>query len=67
MVFSQDLLRNGFNEPVNYVMLTDQPWPNLNDEQTVVLEVTDPALPGQDEPEGLRWPYPIVPEHIKVT
>ena len=55
-----------FNKPVDYVMFSDRPWPNLNGERTIVLEVTDPALPGQDDPEGLRWPYPIALEHIKV-
>lgn len=55
-----------FRESVDYVMLSDRPWPNLNGKQTVMLKVTDPALPGQDDPEGLRWPYPIASEYIEV-
>lgn len=55
-----------FRKPVGYIMLSDQPWLNLNGSQTVVLCVIDPTLPEQDDPEGLRWPYPIAPEYIKI-
>ena len=56
-----------FSEPVPYVMLSEQPWPDLNGEKTVVLEITDPRIQEEyfDEPEGLRWPYRIAPEHIR--
>jgi hypothetical protein len=47
-------------------MLSEQPWLDLNGAETIVLEVTDPRVRREyfTDPEGLRWPYPIVPEYL---
>lgn len=60
-----------FDEPAPYVMLSKEPWRELHgeDRETVVLEVTDPCIQEEyfDDPEGLRWPYRIAPEHLTLT
>jgi len=63
-----------FCTPAPYVMLGPQPWPGLNGEQSVVLEIDDPAIPddafadpetGLCHHDGLWWPHRIAPEHIR--
>lgn len=61
-----------FSRPAPYVMLSRKPWLDLNGETTVVLEVSDPSILTRYfekpfDPEGLRWPYEIKPEYIKVV
>lgn len=71
----ESILKNGllpnskptwFTEPTPYVMLSKEPWLDLNGEDSVVLKVTDPAIKLEyfDDPEGLRWPYKIEPQYI---
>ncbi len=56
-----------FASPAPYVMLSDEPWLNLNGDETVVLIVTDPAIRPEDfDEEGLRWPKRILPEFLQV-
>jgi hypothetical protein len=57
-----------FSEPAPYVMLSQEPWMNLNQEGTVVLKVSDPAIKAEyfDDPEGLRWPYKIEPKWLEM-
>ncbi|HEX21420.1 MAG TPA: hypothetical protein ENH19_02055 [Actinobacteria bacterium] len=57
-----------FNSPTPYIMLSPRPWPDLNGEDSVILEVEiNPSnLPKKMDKEGLRWPYPISSESIKV-
>jgi hypothetical protein len=50
-------------------MLSKEPWRNLNGQDSVVLEITDPAIKAEyfeEDPEGVRWPCMIEPRHIKV-
>jgi len=49
-----------------YVMLSLEPLWNLNKSESAVLKISDPRIKLEyfDDPEGLRWPYPILPEHI---
>lgn len=45
-----------FDMVTSYVMLCLEPWKDLNGDDTVVLEVTDPRIKAEffDDPEGLR-------------
>lgn len=57
-----------FSAPAPYVMLSDEPWWDLNGSESVVIEVQDPRIKPDyfDDPEGLRWPYHIKPMHLRV-
>jgi hypothetical protein len=58
-----------FRVPAPYVLLSLEPWADLNGKETVVLEVTDPRIRAEyfDDPEGLRWPYCIASEYVRVV
>ena len=57
-----------FMSPTPYIMLSLKPWLDLNVSTTVILEVEDPEIRPEyfDDPEGLRWPNPIKPEHLTI-
>jgi len=57
-----------FSSPTPYVMLSDTPWWDLNGKESVVIEVSDPIIKPEyfDDPEGLRWPYPIEPKYLRI-
>ena len=57
-----------FSNPAPYVMLAEAPWHDLNGEEGVVLEVNEPKIKPEyfEDPDGLRWPYSISPEKIRI-
>ena len=57
-----------FSSPAPYIMLSDKPWHDLHGAESVVLAINDPQISPEyfDNPEGLRWPYPILPKHIEL-
>lgn len=57
-----------WKEPVQYVMLSPNPWWDLNGEMSVVLEVSDPAIKPEyfEDPEGLRWWKVIEPKYLRI-
>ena len=71
-ILSGGLLPNSlptwFYSRTPYVMLSPEPWPDLNGARSVVLEVNEPLIREEyfDDPEGLRWPYIIPPERIRI-
>ena len=74
---SQGLLPN--SEPTwqtaktPYVMLSREPWLQLNGDKSVCLEINDPSIKedyfrfveADGDTEGLRWPFKIQPCYIK--
>ena len=58
-----------FSRPTPYIMLSKQPWKDLNGDNSIVLEIEDPTIEckhfyGLDE--GVRWPFIIEPKYIKI-
>ena len=54
-----------FTKPAPYIMLSQEPF-LLHGNNRVVLGIRDPAIKPEffDDPEGLRWPRTIKPEHL---
>ena len=70
------IMRNGllpnskptwFTTKTPYIMLSLEPLPKLNGNDTIVLVVSDPdiKLVYFNDPEELRWAYKIEPKFIK--
>lgn len=60
---------NWFKSRTPYIMLSRRPYFELYDlEKEVTLEISDPDIKPEyfDDPEGLRWPFPIKPRYIAI-
>ncbi len=59
---------NWFTSETPYVMLSPYPYWWLY-KDAVLIEIKDPAIKPEyfDDPEGLRWPYPIVTEYFNAV
>ena len=57
-----------FKTRTPYVMLSLEPWSMLNNDNTVVLEISDSRIKLEyfNDPEGLRWAYRIKSRFIKI-
>lgn len=56
-----------FKSKTPYIMLSLEPCPMMNGNDTIVLVISDPMIKLDyfDNPEGLRWPYKIKPKFIR--
>ena len=59
---------NWFESETPYIMLSLYPYWSLYD-NPVLIEIKDPVIRWEyfDDPEGLRWPYPIKPEYFRAV
>lgn len=57
-----------FKTKTPYIMLSLEPLPTLNGDNTIVLEISDPRIKLEyfNDPEGLRWAYKIEPKFIRL-
>lgn len=57
-----------FKSPAPYVMLSLEPWEELNGKDSVVLSIEHSGVERwMFDREGLRWPRTIPPDMIKET
>ena len=54
-----------FTNPAPYVMVSKNPWRDLNGVNSVVLTIDLPVHDDDFESDGIRWPYIIPPELIE--
>lgn len=64
-----------FSSRTPYIMLKENPLWDLNKEDSVVLEITDPSIEYKyfkqahkdNDHESLRWPYEIDAQYLKIV
>ena len=73
LIMKNGLLPNSepiwFKTKTPYIMLSLEPCPRMNGDDTVVLVISDPYIKSKyfDNPEGLRWVNRIEPKFIKIV